>query len=171
MLLLSNINVIVTLMEMTDNTKKTFAFVLGREKEIALFELKTVLSDFGFCFDIFSISDNVVFANIDDFSQDKAKLLISTLGGTTKCFEVTLQRKENLDEQIVGLIDSNREKAGKLNFGVSWFGKNKASNIFQFGLGIKKMLKAKGFSVRYVESKEPEISTLLSVKNFLATSL
>lgn len=154
---------------MNVKTTKTYAFVLGREKEIALFELKTVLSNFGFCFDIFSISDNVVFANIDDFVQTDAKRLIDTLGGTTKCFEVTCQRKENLDEQIVSLVETNREKAGKLNFGVSWFGKNKASNIFQFGLGIKKMLKTKGFSVRYVESKEPEISTLLSVKNFLAS--
>jgi len=164
---------------MNEQNTKTFAFVLGRESELALSELKAVLARFGFCFsasdspdarlvDIFSITDNIAFAKIDNFSKEEAEDIINILGGTTKIYEIIESRSNKLENQIVNIISEHRATESKLNFGISWFAKNKAVDTFRFGLGIKKTLKNKGLSVRYVESKESELSTILSKKNDLA---
>ena len=151
---------------MEENSTKNFAFILGREKDLAQAELKVVLSYFGFCFDITSINGNILFANIDNFQKSDAINVINRLGGTVKIFEILGKRENNLNEQIIDII-LDKKSESKLNFGISWFCKNAASNPFQFGLTIKKGLKANGASVRFIESKEPEVSSILSVKNDL----
>lgn len=162
---LSAISVIVKLVNKTYT--KTFAFILGREKELALAELRAVLKRFDFCFDILSIKGNIAFANIESFSKDDAIRAINILGGTTKIFKVLGDVGAELEKQIIDIILENKTTESKLNFGISWYDQiNK--HAFQFGLLVKKALKSKGLSVRYVESREAEISTILSTKNNLA---
>lgn len=77
---------------MPNDTKK-YAFVLGRERDLCLAELRATLGRFGFCFNPeqsrtgfgdFILSDNVALFNLD---KNPAKL-IDILGGTTKIFEI-----------------------------------------------------------------------------------
>ena len=76
---------------------KKYAFVLGRERDLCLAELRATLSRFGFCFNDFILSDNVVLINLPatrlsspksgqaGLDKDPAKL-IDILCGTTKIF-------------------------------------------------------------------------------------
>jgi tRNA G10 N-methylase Trm11 len=164
---------IVTHMQI-DHNKKTFAFILGREKELALSELKAVLVRFDFCFTIISVTGNFVFANIDNFGKEDAQKLIRILGGTIKIFQILTKNEKvktkNYSEHSVLdlLIESLKAKEDhKVDFGISWYARNLPQNLLKFGLKIKKSLKKQGFSVRYVESKEPDLSSILSTKNDL----
>ena len=71
---------------MTSKTT-TYAFILGRERELCLAELKAVLARFGFCFSISSVTDNVARFNIDA-EAESVGALINILGGTVKIFRI-----------------------------------------------------------------------------------
>lgn len=177
---------------MDDNTKNSFAFMLGREQEIALSELKSVLGCFGICFDIYKITGNAVFANIDNFTEDDAKRIMEALAGTVKIFEIVASTDKDISSQIAQIFEERKtgsyripyqvrddfsassleqlKVGGKINFGISYYGKGfSRQNINSIALTAKKKLKDK-FSLRYVESRDSfELSTILTLKNNLST--
>lgn len=71
-----------------NNQSFRYIFILGREREIALEELKAVLHRFGFCFDITSVSGNLALINIDNAKESDVAGLTSVLGGTVKVFKL-----------------------------------------------------------------------------------
>ncbi|MDO8444112.1 MAG: hypothetical protein Q7S80_01230 [bacterium] len=165
---------------------KKYAFVLGRERDLCLAELRATLNRFGFCFDDLILSDNVAFINLD---SDPRKL-IDILGGTTKIFEiiepsVILSRAKNLgdpsavpqDDKLPELrdtikyliLDRAKSVSGKFNFGFSAYGRHRADSLNPLGLNIKKDLKDR-LSLRFIAIKEKELSTIVSSKNNLATA-
>ena len=153
-----------------NETAKKYAFVLGREQEICLEELKSVFDRFGVCFDIFRISGNIVFAKVESFSMQDATSIIRILGGTIKIYEITGSLGNNISMQVSELISKIRSDAeSKINFGISCFNKRfTRQQINSFALGAKKKLKGR-LSLRFVEAKdELELSSIQTLKNNLA---
>lgn len=153
---------------MNESTKK-YAFVLGREHEICLAELKSVLERFCFCFSIYRISGNVVFAKIENFSSSDVSRLMDQLSGTIKIYEIVGSLGNNIPEKIASLILQKKASAtNKINFGVSCFNKELSiQQIGSFALTAKKKLKGK-LPLRFVESRDgAELSSILTLKNNL----
>ena len=92
---------------MIESTKK-YAFVLGREQEICLEELKSVLARFCFCFSIFRISGNVVFAKMTGVNDDGICDLINTLAGTVKIFELVDSLGNDIPVQLTKLLSDRK---------------------------------------------------------------
>lgn len=156
---------------MNQATKNNFVFILGREQEIALAELKAVLVRFGFYFDIYKITGNQVFANIDNFTVNDAVKVMDALAGTIKIYKLEGLIEKDIAAQIVSLFRSHKTSGeGKINFAISYFGRGfSRQNINSIALTAKKQLKS-DFSLRYVESRDSaELSSILSLKNNLAT--
>lgn len=173
-----------------NQTKQKLVFVLGREHEICLAELKAVLSRFDFCFDIYKITANLVFANIENFDpEDDAKKVLDALAGTMKIFLLAGPVEKEIASQVASIIENRKRDSGiphqvrddfsalsseqskvrgKINFGISYYGKGfSRQNINSIALTAKKRLKGK-LSLRYVESRDSaELSTILTLKNNL----
>ena len=181
---------------MTSKTT-TYAFILGRERELCLAELKAVLARFGFCFSISSVTDNVARFNIDA-EAESVGALINILGGTVKIFRIMtsssvistprqgVEKSYKISptptESSGGRDDSkhndfkfkiiehicDNHKVGKLNYGISSYTKEfNQRSVNNLGLSIKKDLK-KDYSLRFVEAREgSELSSIASLKNKL----
>lgn len=154
-------------MKMSNN----FAFILGREVDIALAELESVLFRHGFTYRIASVSKNVVYINIVGPGDKEIASLIDDLAGTIKIFQL-FDRDSNLLDGIVALIKSKfNTPLSKINFGLSFFSYElKGRKITKLGLSVKKKLKQDGYSIRFVESQEPVLSSILSLKNNLVNN-
>jgi len=163
---------------MNQATKNNFVFILGREQEIALAELKAVLVRFGFYFparpaggDIYKITGNQVFANIDNFTVNDAVKVMDALAGTIKIYKLEGPIEKDIASQISSIFRSHKVNGeGKINFAISYFGRGfSRQNINSIALTAKKQLKS-DFSLRYVESRDSsELSSILTLKNNLAT--
>jgi tRNA G10 N-methylase Trm11 len=149
------------------STINTYAFVLGRERELCLAELKAVLLRFGFCFGDFSVAENVVFINIEKTTVDMPSLL-ATLGGTIKIFKIIGPMNDKIKPVLEEYIKANPKKEGKFNFALSSYSpKFDQRRLNSLGLEIKKDFKGK-FSSRFIELREgKEVSTILSLKSKL----
>ena len=149
---------------------KNYAFILGRERELCLAELKAVLGRFCFGFNISSVTDNVIFINIDKGAEDVAKLS-KALGGTIKIFEV-IGNSGDLKTVITNYIKENVRSEGRMTFGISAYEPEHLNltirNLNQLGFKMKKELKALDISSRFLELKDSkEVSTILSLKEKL----
>ncbi|MCX6808465.1 MAG: hypothetical protein NTW50_02250, partial [Candidatus Berkelbacteria bacterium] len=154
-----------------NNDSPKFAFILGRERDLCLAELRAVFKRFDFCFSISSLYDNVAIINIDGKSESDVAGLMETLGGTVKIFRIFQNSEigiQNLAFKgiIVDYMRSNLKADGKFNYGISSysraFNRSSANNL---GLSIKKELK-KEFSLRFVELRDgQEVSSILSLKS------
>ncbi|MCL5410704.1 MAG: hypothetical protein M1324_02495 [Patescibacteria group bacterium] len=156
---------------MDNQFKNSFVFVLGREQGIALEELKAVLFRFDFCFDIYKITANLVFANIDNFTISDADSVMSALAGTIKIYKLESRVDKDIASQISSMFRAHKtDSEGKINFAISYFGRGfSRQNINSIALTAKKQLKG-DFSLRYVESRDSsELSSILSLKNNLLT--
>jgi tRNA G10 N-methylase Trm11 len=156
--------------EMKENENKKFAFVLGRERDLCLFELKAILSLFGFDFGIISLTDNVVFINTTATSEEMAHLA-SILGGTVKIFEI-ISDADDIKSEMVQFIENNLAESGKITFGLSVYDPERlnftlrmANNI---GFQVKKEIKKSNISSRFIELKDGlEVQNIISLKEKL----
>jgi tRNA G10 N-methylase Trm11 len=149
------------------STINTYAFVLGRERELCLAELKAVFLRFGFCFGDFSVADNVAFINITKAPINMVDLL-AVLGGTIKIFKIIAPMDEKFKSVLETYIQTNLKKDGKFNFALSSYSiKFDQRRLNSLGLEMKKNFKGK-ISSRFVENREgKEVSTILSLKSKL----
>ena len=137
-------------------------FILGREPQISAAEISAVLPDA----ENF-VLDGVILKCTTDIEPEA---VIGRLGGTIK---IGLETAENISEAEMAEAIKNelRGVAGKINFGISLYGGADRTGRLHYakkiGLAIKKSLKDEGFSVRYVENKEPELSSVVVKKNGL----
>jgi len=172
------------------STINTYAFVLGRERELCLAELKAVFFRFGFCFPPEfgrgvgdnSLADNVAFINIkrtddrlnestDDEYMDldiRVAQMMKILGGTIKIFKIIGPMTNNIKSTLENYIENNLKKEGKFNFALSSYStKFDQRRINSLGLEMKKDFKGK-YSSRFVQLREgKEVSTILSLKSKL----
>ncbi|MFA5061606.1 MAG: DNA methyltransferase [Patescibacteria group bacterium] len=137
-------------------------FVLGRESLIAAAELHAVLN-----LSEYKFAPPILQAVLNKFD---AKKLITEFGGTIKIAEEIGGGLS--EEQMADLIARELETVeGKINFGLSFYSQGEKSEqmswVKKFGLNIKKKLKAEGYSVRYVENREPVLSSVTVDKNGL----
>ncbi len=136
-------------------------FLLGREPTLSAAEIISFLRREQISYDNLLLQQPFlsVSANI------KAEI-INQLGGTIKIAE---ELGTNLSEQaLLTAIQSKLSSApGKIIFGISLYGENKTDNVERWGKELKKILKAKGRSVRYVFKGEPTLSSVTVEKNSL----
>lgn len=154
-----------------DNTStKKFVFILGRERELCLAELRAVLKRFCFDFSVLSVTENVAFINIDKEREDVAKMA-DILGGTVKIYEI-IGNPPDIKSAITNFIKENYSSAGKVTFGISAYpAKNlniTARALNQLGFQTKKNLKSFDLSSRFIELREStDVPTILSLKEKL----
>lgn len=109
-------------------------------------------------------------AFIIDFKQPiDAKQIIKKLGGTIK-IGIVNQRSEirNYDEIKKSIMEMLKEEQpqGKFNFGVSYYGTAKF-NIKSLAMEVKKTLRERGVSSRWVTSREAILSSVVVEQNKL----
>jgi tRNA G10 N-methylase Trm11 len=152
------------------NQGQKYAFILGREREIALEELKATLGRFGFCFGVLSITGNTAIINIEKTGECDVASLAEVLGGTIKIFDVADHLASDPVRQIIDLIETRKSgQTGKIDFGISSYNKRFTRNkINTIGLEVKRGLKGT-LSTRFVALRqEDELSSIVSLKNNLA---
>ncbi|MEI8143494.1 MAG: hypothetical protein WCG48_02690 [Candidatus Berkelbacteria bacterium] len=150
-----------------EEVKQKYIFVLGREIELCLAEVKAVLEYFGICFDIDSVSDNIAFINLQ-ISADSIKDLAERLSGTTKIFRLC-SGESNFDDLYPTILEEMRQKFLIKDFALSSYSDIDLSKINRLGFAIKSNLKKSGRSTRYIELKgSTEVSAPLS-KNLYST--
>ncbi|MDD3663150.1 MAG: DNA methyltransferase, partial [Candidatus Pacebacteria bacterium] len=121
-----------------------YLFELGHQPHISLEEIFCVLKEKKYKFDILENKDKRVF--LETKEKLDCKELMRVLGGTVKISEfLGLEIKKS----IISFLESRKEK-NKIVFSISSEDKNLEKKI---GIEIKKELKKKGHSVRYVEIK------------------
>jgi tRNA G10 N-methylase Trm11 len=121
-----------------------YLFELGHQPHISLEEIFCVLKEKKYKFDILENKDKKVF--LETKEKLDCKELMRVLGGTVKISEfLGLEIKKS----IISFLESRKEK-NKIVFSISSEDKNLEKKI---GIEIKKELKKKGHSVRYVEIK------------------
>lgn len=174
---------------MTSETSyNPYVFILGRERQIALEELKTVLGRVGFYFSISSLSGNIALLNISNADDTAVRALIDILGGTIKIFRIIFnchpgdeggrissQKKESFagaQDEILKIILNERPRGrrGKLNFGISdYSGKIGLPEVNKIGLKLKRELEHRKINSRFIALREGrELSSIVSLKNNLA---
>ena len=141
-----------------------YIFILGRNQELSIAEIKAVLKQ-----DSFDIGPGFLVWQTE--KEIDAKKLLDQLGGTIKIGQVF---SDKLDEQkmLVQILSqvtkgpsTESGQSKKVFFGFSQYGQNQRLN--QIAGNIKKELKQRGFSSRWVTSKEKQLSSVIVKKNKL----
>ncbi len=150
-----------------------FAFILGREDKLSLAEILRVFSAFEIKADLVDrSSDLAVFASERDLAE-----LFPLLGGSIKVAAVREITASDLDKHMQKLVKPAGKE--KFYFGASVYKADDKVSGKQLGLfqedvrkrlfGIRASLKEQGASVRVVESKEEQLSSVVVKKNKLLT--
>ena len=87
--------------------------ILGRERNLCLAEAEAVFGK------VMPISDSAVLVD------DSKPVQIDKLGGTIKSAEIITEKSNNVESDITNYILSNKV-AGKINFGISFYGSGKS---------------------------------------------
>ena len=140
----------------------TYFFILGKHPALSLAEVNARFPEAN----MDSPRSEVCLLSSGEI-EDPSKT-ISELGGVTKIGEILEEGQEQeLQEKILGLLSHTPEE-GKFKFGISYYGKKKLP-ISQLGMEIKKHLKEKGISSRFVTSRERTLSSVVVTQNKLTT--
>ena len=149
---------------MKDKPKKYF-FILGNNPTLSIAELASV---FNFDEQPRLLTPGNVFLfensrNIDAVST------IKKLGGTIKLGEIFAQsEKNNTTDIIKKTVEQLEPGEGKFKFGFSYYGIDKF-NAKPLAMEIKKYLKEKGVSCRWVTSREKTLSSVVVEQNKLTS--
>jgi len=158
-----------------------YFFVLGHNPTLSVTEIISVLSSWNLKFHIHKLSEEFLILEIK--KEIDFKGLQEKLGGTIKIGKVISQINANLNINNTKLIhkifDSLlkiSKKSRKVFFGFSLYSsvdkfgvENLWSKIKNLALTIKKELKEKNISSRWVTSKEKKLSSVIVQKNKLLT--
>jgi len=135
-----------------------YIFILGRNEELSIAEIKAVVKP-----GEFEVGDGFLVYRIQE--KIDAEKLLDRLGGTIKIAQVFAKKINQSD--IINQILSSVEKDKKVFFGFSQYRSDQ--NINRLANNIKKELKEKGSSSRWVTSKEKQLSSVIVKKNKLLT--
>jgi len=137
--------------------------ILGRQKQVAFSEIFHYFGEG----DILFCGEDAVVVSGAEAGESGACFL----GGAPKS-GILIGSLDRLDAQkVCDFILKFRTEEKKFNFGISFYDLGKKpldqKQLFAFGLSVKKNLKAKGVSSRYVSSKSGNLSSVDVVKNNL----
>jgi tRNA G10 N-methylase Trm11 len=138
-----------------------YFFTLGNHPELSVSEIKAKLTQLEIAFTTL-IRDNSFFI-IETETEIELVDLIDKLGGTIKAGEILFETKSINQSELLKQIKVQEDK--KNIFGISAY--NCSLDFKKIGLGIKKELKNKDLSVRYVDSKENPLSSVIVQKEIL----
>ncbi|MFA6171259.1 MAG: methyltransferase domain-containing protein [Patescibacteria group bacterium] len=142
-----------------------YFFILGNHPALSLAELLAVLGKDGF---ITAGNEAAVFELDGGLDAEK---LIKNLGGTIKVGIIGNELEQANSEKILSRLSGilpREKKEGKFKFGISVYG-NLKLNEKKMGMEIKRLLKEKGISSRWVISKEKQLSSVVVDTNKLVT--
>ncbi len=146
-----------------------YIFIFGGHPKLSLAELEAALERESLRFDFEGSGKNFVLVKIEN-EVPLGQTFLNSLGGTIKIGRLIRKlpntetfRAEDLAEQL--------PKQGRVFFGVSAYEMRpqKLRGMHRLGLEIKKILKERGQSSRFVTGKEPALSSVIVKKNKLLT--
>lgn len=139
-----------------------FFFILGRAADLSKKEIQQKLQAKNIDFQIIDESQTfLILESQQEISQD----IILELGGTIKFGQIIKEADKN-DLQPENLLTNfSLPENGKFVFGLSGYGAD--ISIEKTGFTIKKLLKIKGQSARFVTSKEYPLSSVIVKKEIL----
>jgi hypothetical protein len=144
-------------------------YILGRQSDIAAAEIESLIGSQ----DVRKIKNYALVSNFDD-----NYFPFSRLGGSIKVGKIltTLPYTDwnkiekyiyDTSSQVIDYISSE----GKINIGVSTYGfRVSTGKINAAALGLKKILRSQGLSVRIVPNKSTELNSAQVIHNKLAKS-
>ncbi len=146
---------------------KCWWFVTGRTPLVSLAEIKNVFTSSST--EMIGPIVRTTFASTLSVNPSD---ILKRLGGTVKIGEMLA---ENLSESALEqtMLEELQTVAGKIEFGISLYTATDAlrlgtlEQLERWGKAIKQKLKQAGASVRYVESREPTLSSVSVEKNGL----
>ena len=141
-----------------------YFFILGNNPTLSFAEIASVLNLKPE--QILFLSEESLIVDIEDSLE--VEKLIRRLGGTIKIGEIKFQVSDLKYQKLVELIEVKNSE-GKFNFGISYYGKNKLKNEKSLAMEIKRTLKEKEVSSRWVTSKEKTLSSVVVEQNKLIT--
>lgn len=153
------------------NELKNYIFVLGRETELCLAEMKAVLESRALDFSILSVSDNNANINIAADTKVVANLM-NTLAGTRKIYEVISYNSlvaKAIAEHIARRPKNPEATSKNTDFSLSsYVAEYNISGLNKLGFGIKNELKRSGVATRFIMLKDDkETSSALVIGNKL----
>lgn len=148
-------------------------FVLGSQPDISLAEIRAVYGD---TLDFSQISKEILLLD-EEKNEEKAKKLAGVI--KTGTIIKSLQINQNLKDAAVSTISQilNTEGEGKIKFGISLYnlsnkkGYERTKRLIKpIGISVKKEIKEKGHSIRFVTSQEIALSSVVVQTNKLIES-
>ena len=136
-----------------------YIFILGKNPELSLLEIENSLPENK----LIKKSDQLIILEF----PNKLNLpeIQNKLGGTIKIGEQIFET-QNIDPEF--FIDQlSKLDNKKITFGFSLFNIKNQKQFFKLGLEIKKLLKQKNIKVRFVSSKESDLSSVIVQKEIL----
>ncbi len=148
-----------------------FFFILGHQPALSLAELLAVWEKRGWKYSIETLEASFVIAEVN-VSEDEVQKVMKVLGGTIKCGVGRKMSKITKDDALNELLKTKEKSGNKIYFGLSHYGSGnieKALNMPDrvFALEIKRILKGRGYSARWVQGKEKALSAVIVAKNHL----
>jgi len=139
-------------------------FILGSHPDISIAEIKAIVGERP----VFDSYKNILL--LEDVDQNLGELQ-EQLAGTIKIGRIIGEMNKWNTEEAASLIASVvSEAAGKnkIEFGLSDYGIKQ--NLSTIGKEVKKIVKQTGRPVRYVSSREPQLSSVIVKENHLLES-
>ncbi len=141
-----------------------YFFILGNNPTLSFAEIVSVLKLKPE--QVLFLSEKAIIADVRE--ELDVQKMIRRLGGTIKVGIVSQKSKVKSHKEILNLIDNSKIN-GKFNFGISYYGSGKLKNEKQLAMEIKKALKEKRISSRWVTSRDEQLSSVVVEQNKLIT--
>jgi tRNA G10 N-methylase Trm11 len=140
-----------------------YFFALGSHSDLSIAEIQAVFARFNYKYHEILISHDIfILESEKTISND----FIKQLGGTIKFGEIIQETNQTpLAKDLASLVSYNDPE--KFYFGISTYNANIKSH--KLGLELKKLLKARALTCRYVTGKENPLSSVIVKKNKLTT--
>lgn len=143
-------------------TDKSYFFILGKNPELSIAEILTLLKQKQIIFKLSEANEQALVIKSEELNQD----FFNLLGGSKKFGEVIkVSEKVNFDF-VKDILDGFRFD-GKFRFGFSFYNISKSelkkiqSDFYKRGLSYKKVLKARGIKSRLVQTRDNDLSSVV----------
>ncbi|PIR93284.1 hypothetical protein COT99_01565 [Candidatus Falkowbacteria bacterium CG10_big_fil_rev_8_21_14_0_10_43_10] len=145
-----------------------YFFILGNNPTLSFAEIVAVLNLKPE--QILMLTGEAAIAEMEEEIKEVKEKLMRRLGGTIKIGIIVFQSlMVNFQSIFNEKIFNNVNSGGKYSFGISYYGKGGLKNEKQLAMEIKKALKEKGVSSRWVTSREKQLSSVVVEQNKLVT--